>query len=957
MKIDFSHVNVISSNVEKSIQDPTIVKGKSHSKGYQLDISGIVKDNAVFNSYGKDGQGMTLNEYLQEKGVTEGSMSFTNDSASNLRRNYMAVMSNSLSTEDFAKLKEEGFHPGSMDIKDAVNVVDQIKIKLIEAGVNIKGYTDTLDSDVIEAAVGNKALAANISSKLSENDLPVTIDNVKNATEALELVNTISDTSVDGHLSEKVLKALISNSLEPTINNVFMSIYQSGQYFEQRSNTDYELISDQISKVIDKSGLEVNEENLKDAKWLYLNDLPITEESIKALKELKNISFPIDADKVLDNISDAISLGLSAKDASLITNRRVLMEIRLSMTTEANRKLLQSNFSIDTKDLEKEVEQLKALEQNYNDKNSVIDDSVSLFETTNRTISEIKELPIAVVAEFNNKTAFTISDVYEKGSALKVEYAKASESYEALRTEIRHDLGDSIKTAFRNAGDMLKEMNLSDSEANRRAVRILGYNQMEINEENISSIKNADQQINRLIHHLSPANVLRLIREGINPLTKNVDELNATLDSYNEESRDEKYSEYLVKLEHNHQISEQERESYIGIYRLIHQVEENDGAAIGTVLNAGAELSIKNLLSAVRTRKATGLDVTVNDSFGILDDLPLPENRIDVQILSSFDQADYYKKETSDLLEVLNPEKLRDMWEQGSLNASTTVDELYEKMNEPMSEAEREIENAYMQQAAEEFRNNVNSEQEVINLLNNYDIPANADNLAAMAQMLNYKGSAFKQTQDLADKIKEESYLKKTHDLYDTLRNISDEETMQEAYENIASATKAMVEKEKADSAMSAEEFRRMSLLTRQLVVMTKLSKEEMYEIPVETASGLTSVNLKIVRGSNESKVLATMNVPDIGDLVAHMLVNDDKVSGYLMAQTDEGFNFLTPVKEALDEKLDTDLSVLKKSNLEINKRLSEKNAEKNTEKVDTVRLYSIAKAFIEAVSERRDNI
>ena len=45
----------------------------------------------------------------------------------------------------------------------------------------------------------------------------------------------------------------------------------------------------------------------------------------------------------------------------------------------------------------------------------------------------------------------------------------------------------------------------------------------------------------------------------------------------------ERFSKYLWKLEQNHEISEEERSSYIGIYRLIAQVEKGDGAALGSV--------------------------------------------------------------------------------------------------------------------------------------------------------------------------------------------------------------------------------------------------------------------------------------------------------------------------------------------------------------------------------------
>lgn len=954
MKIDFTQVNMHSSNVDKtSSYEPNFENKASQNFGYQLDISGTVKDNAVFGCYGKDGQGMTFNEYLQEKGVNGTELSLFDADSAMLRRNYMAVMSNSMSTEDFAELKKNGYDLNSMDLSDAVNVVDQIKIKLIEAGVCIKGYTDTIDSDTIESAVGTGSYSASITSKLTENDLPLTEENKQSVASAMDMIQTIEDSSVNGELNDNVKRMLISNGLAPSINNVFLSLYQSANYQTNNNFSDFDKIRNQVEELIKRTGAEVNSKTLSDAKWLFENDLPLNEESLNQLFDLNTISLPVDKDKLLDNIADALSLGLSSKDASLITNRRVHLEIRLSMTAEANRRLLQSNFSIDTKDLEKEIEDLKSIENKISSNNEAsLNDAVSLFEETNTKVSEIKEMPAALVAHFSNNNPFTITDIYKTGNSLKADYIKANESYEALRTEIRTDLGDNIKNAFRNVPDILKEMNMEASQSNIRAVRILGYNQTEITPENIMTVKTADQQISRLIDHLTPGNVLKLIRNGINPLKQSVSELNEVLDSYNDDdAKNEKYSEYLIKLEKNSQINTDERESYIGIYRLIRQIESNDGAAIGTLLNSGAELSIKNLLSAVRTRKASGIDVSLSDSFGVLDDLSYSEKRIDTQISQAFDQSDYYKKETSDLLSLLDPEKLRNMWDEGKLTADTTIDDLYEEMASYQSEAVDELEKQYLEFSADEFRNHITTEKEVEDLLNNYDIPLSADNLYAASQILLFRGKTFKNIANLSDKISiRDNIDSQINSLFEELQNLDNKETMQLSYEKLSAQTNAMIEKEIADSAMTAEEFRNMCLLNKQMIITRQLAKEENYQIPIETENGYTSINLKIVHSKGTPEVLATMNIPDIGDLVAHMLVNDQKVSGYLMADSQEGLDFLTALKSDLDDKLNTDFAISKKSNLQINKEMAEKSESSN---VSNSNLYKMAKTFIQTINER----
>ena len=47
-------------------------------------------------------------------------------------------------------------------------------------------------------------------------------------------------------------------------------------------------------------------------------------------------------------------------------------------------------------------------------------------------------------------------------------------------TAPRSDMGDSIKKAFSNVDDILQDLQLDTSETNRRAVRILAYNNTDV---------------------------------------------------------------------------------------------------------------------------------------------------------------------------------------------------------------------------------------------------------------------------------------------------------------------------------------------------------------------------------------------------------------------------------------------------------------------------------------------
>lgn len=136
--------------------------------------------------------------------------------------------------------------------------------------------------------------------------------------------------------------------------------------------------------------------------------------------------------------------------------------------------------------------------------------------------------------------------------------------------------------------DILNDLGMELTDENRRAVRILGYNSIDITRDSVLTMKAADEEVQRVFKNMTPAVVTQMIKRGINPLEMDFTSLNQEAESIKSEELggedNRKFSEYLWKMEQNHEISEEERSSYIGIYRLIRQVENTDGAAIGALI-------------------------------------------------------------------------------------------------------------------------------------------------------------------------------------------------------------------------------------------------------------------------------------------------------------------------------------------------------------------------------------
>lgn len=604
-----------------------------------------------------------------------------------IRQDYMTVMSNTMSGEDYARLQEDGFDFSAMKPEEAVTIVDKIKAELARSGQHIAGYTDDLDMETLAAALGSTVLAQAVADSFAQADIPMTEENLAAVEQAWNMAGQLQP------MEDGAYSYLIDNELEPEIWNLYLA-ENSGAgnggshgarfyaedvrgYYAEAAGTaqgdDMSGLQEQVDRVIRQSGREVTEETRQAAEWLFDRGLPVTEENLDRLEELRQIELPVTEEAFARAAAEAIAEGknpvygtVGEKSGNLyekaaatveyyhsselwestagdITARRQLEEIRLRMTAEVNVKLLKSGFSIDTAPMEQLVEALrqaeKELAESYFPEDGQAVEKYHVYRQTTAAVEEIPALPAQVLGSFaEGQSVATLETFHREGAALRDTYEKARSGYEALMTAPRRDFGDSIQKAFANVDDILEDLGAELTEENRRAARILGYNRMEMTMENLETVREADRQVKNVVERLTPAATLKMIRDGVNPLEKTFEELEQYFDSLPEEYKEaaQSYSRFLYGLERKKEITEAERESYIGIYRLVRQIEKTDGAAVGALVNSQAQLHFSNLLSAVRTGKAKALDIRVTDSLGAVEECVRKGESISEQIAKAF---------------------------------------------------------------------------------------------------------------------------------------------------------------------------------------------------------------------------------------------------------------------------------------------------------------------------------
>lgn len=693
--------------------------------------------------------------------------------------------------------------------------------------------------------------------------------------------------------------------------------------------------------------------------------------------------------------NSALQASASADELKLVSAKRQLEEARLVMTTEANYRLIKQGISIDMTELSDIVDKLKAQEKTLGE--ALFPDDITkaaLFDDTTDVIESAKEAPAALISSYKTFDGIFTSKLSEIASGKNTNdlLKKAGSAYETLSTEVRSDLGDSIQKAFANVDDILDETGLEANDENRRAVRILAYNNREITEENVSEVKAADEKVQKVFDNLKPGVVMKLIKNGENPLQMSMDELYDKTEeikkvmassgsSADKDATD--YADFLWKAENSGKITEDEKQSFIGLYRLMNQIDVTDGAPIGALLSEGADITMENLMQAVRSTRNEGMDYTVDDSFSSPDSSIT--NSITDQISTAFEkEKEFQTRRTRDAKSLATPERLQAI---GGVKAYMPMspDKLAsaleaESSNTDESETDEQL---YQAKKAEIEQAVAEADERTYQILNDSEVAVSPLNLQAINQVIkNHRffytklyGENGRQPFDvLADSMGngdgltlDDGWEKLINDFSEALKSPQE---MAEAQKELYDTAENVLRKSLADDAAAGKiDIRLIQQSVRQLSVMKELSqKKEEYAIPVMVGDELGNMNLKIVRGKDEKKGLIdiAMDSDTTGEVYARFKASEDGgIDGKITTNRRTSRETLSENLGMLAEKIQEKLGQGSVSLVTEYDGRTDASAvfyntddpgfettDDKTNEIQTKTLYAISRSFVETIGE-----
>ena len=563
----------------------------------------------------------------------------------------------------------------------------------------------------------------------------------------------------------------------------------------------------------------------------------------------------------------------SAAQAASIRARRQLEEIRAKMTYESAYRLAKEGIRIDTISMEKLINNLKTLEARFFSSFftqagiAATAEGMEMLKDTSRKLEEIKNMPAPLIVDtMDSGTQITLNELHETGMH-NLAMRRYNETFETVMTSPNKLFGDNIQKAFGNVDSLLQDIGLPANMENRRAVRMLGYNSVEVTAENVNKVREYDGKLQEVLKELHPAVTVRMIREGVNPLDQSLDDLSDKIKEIKQEegiTTDDNYSIFLINLEKRKEITPEERKAYIGVYRALHQLGGSEEEAIGGVYRQGQELTLQNLLTAVRSGRAQGIDAYVNETFRTAAGAtPTDKALIEDQINAGLIRAKLGK-------------------------GAEALNNLAEKVDNTISECSQDTGELAKEQLTT-VRTLATEGQNATRFLEDFNILSTVENLEAAKNLLANDMTIFKEWKRF--KFMESG---EEPQLPDFVEFMDDKKTMQAAYQQFMKETGDLKAKMMDDPVMTRQDTKSIKKMNVGIRFMNRLSKREYYQIPVDTGMDIVNMNVTILeKGEERAKVMVEIPTMNLGKISAEATIQDNKLKCFISSDTKEGMQAL----------------------------------------------------------------
>ena len=868
-------------------------------------------------------------------------------SASSAKLSLKALMMK-LSGADAVKLDEDGFNLTDATPDDMVNIIEKIKIELAMHSDDYVNYGTAVSKDKIESVTGSAATAASVESRMQGADIAVNDESVAEVKSTLEKsgeLKPLSENTKNYMVANDIEPSIagIYQAQASTSSSISADGVTIGRYANAISDADFEALRPGIEKIIASAGLEVNDKTLAAARAFIDAQIPVTKENLEYKAQLDAIDIEkiqADPDEMLNKILDNMKLGGKAENTlvtgSPIDDIRTALDTinRAAYSDAANVVSKGETFTIASLKLEMDARSFRIeysaatvstgnseVRNQASDVQQAADKAYDTLVTArvlmsaNASIYLVKNnisiltTPIdelnSMLMEYEQadgmyeEAQIAYTDVLEARKTLNEivrnparvfasMFDKMNETYEAVGTQIRGDLGDSLKKAVQgSADDIIKELGLEGTDEDKEAIKVLAANNMDMTKENVETVKSVNAMINNLIKNMKPETVLNMIKDGVNPMNASIEEVNEYLTAANDNAskdNEEKFSKFLYKLDRTNGITKEQRKQFIGIYQMMNIFTRDAGVAAGALIKQGAEVTMNNLMTAYNSRKHYDMDAVIDENTGMAE-------------VSGI--ANYYSALFMANGGLVTPNTLKNV-DNSSGIGEQSVEMFIEQLEDNYDAAAEE---QYNEEYLKERQAAVQAGADILRQIRNADTEINSGNIQAVKAFLesgqfpDIRG--IKTTRDYArDSIEKIGHKEKLSLMYEEMKD----ETEEELQEVLSKAGDLDTQID-----VNYEGFLDLRLKDRTIGYIKNLALRHDYRIPYITDSGSTGMlKLTLVQDDdNKGRISVNMLSSVLGKVSVEAKADRESLGMYIVSDTavsDEGSQLLDDMEESLKE-------------------------------------------------------
>ncbi|MGL5676314.1 MAG: DUF6240 domain-containing protein [Cellulosilyticaceae bacterium] len=571
-----------------------------------------------------------------------------------------------------------------------------------------------------------------------------------------------------------------------------------------------------------------------------------------------------------------------------------IKDIRAMLNTESARKLSEK-MPLESTELMKVAEELRHIAE------VTIEDAIQKVElpVTEDTKHQIKQTMEAaiLVGRYKEVAAGELvpGQAGDHGEAKTLENIhEALIAYEEVGTVPEKRFGETIQKLDEEVKHFLERQALPQDKVTMEASRALIANQMDLTMPHLEDMKVALEKINVIIEDLTPYEAAEFIKEGINPYKASLTHLVEWLGEKRMPKLQDTVAGAIVTLEEKGKITEEQKQSLIGMYRILGQIKSHKEEIVGYLYKNNLPLTLEKIEEAVRYgTKGQGINQQIDDDFGEIEKLDYTKPTARVMLQEAREEITKVLDVAKLLEEMELPLTKENITKLGELSTR-----LYPLIKQTVKEelGKHGGMDVLPQSVKEKVEAIKRFQPEMLEVMEKHRIPLTLSNMYWI--------------QKLSEEPKLYEELLQKHEL--TKKGFPEsfeevEEDLQHLQEEVVTRKEQSMQEGDMKGYKHFKQLEEVVAVQRQLV-----NKEGLYQIPFVIQSETRLVNLyiqernaKSKEASEETRAIISYHTPHLGEVKAHLTLKDDKITYQVVGETKEATQLMKEEKNVIQDILE----------------------------------------------------